>query len=254
LRREEVAELAGIGSGWYTFLEQGRDVQPSEEAVLRIARALQLNPAEKKYLLNLALESAPKARAEELVTPALCSIVTHSLASPAGIVGQRWDLLEYNLALNAVLDLDYLPVRNILRLYFRPEARVLLPNWQYAARQIVSEFRANNASLLRDPWIASLVDELKRDSLEFSAWWAEQVVSEGSSGHLTLSHPFVGHLEFEYTSLQARDSPNLTLRIFEACDKGSRQRLEELIHQLLAGERSSTHNVWTALRAASWPR
>jgi transcriptional regulator with XRE-family HTH domain len=250
LRREEVAELAGIGTGWYTFLEQGRKVRPSEEALLRIARALQLNRTEKQYLLNLALESEPRSRVEEeVVTPALCSVVTHSLASPAGIIGQRWDVLEYNLALNAVFDFDYVPMRNILRLYFTPEARALLPNWQYAARQIVSEFRANNASFLRDPWIASLVDELKRDCGEFSAWWAEQVVSEGRSGHLTCDHPFVGHLEFEYTSLQACDSPNLTVRIFEAYDKGTRQRVDQLIGQLRAGERSSTHNVWTALRA-----
>jgi transcriptional regulator with XRE-family HTH domain len=254
LRREEVAELAGIGSGWYTFLEQGRNVHPSEGALLRIARALQLNQTEKKYLLNLALESRPRSRAEEVVTPALRSVVTRSLASPAGIIGQRWDVLGYNLALNAVFDFDYVPVRNILRLYFTPEARALLPNWHYAARQIVTEFRAQNASFLRDPWIASLVDELKRDSREFSAWWAEQVVSEGRSGHLTCNHPFVGRLEFEYTSLQACDSPNLTVRVFEASDNGTRQRVNELIRQLRAGERSSTHNVWTALRESSSPR
>jgi transcriptional regulator with XRE-family HTH domain len=253
LRREEVAELAGIGTGWYTFLEQGRNVRPSEEALLRIARALQLNRTEKQYLLHLALESGPKSRGEEVVTPALCSVVTRSLASPAGIIGQRWDVLEYNLALNAVFDFDYMPVRNILRLYFTPEARALLPNWQYAARQIVTEFRANNASSLRDPWIASLVDELKRQSPEFSAWWAEQVVGEGRSGHLTCDHPFVGHLEFEYTSLQACDSPNLTVRVFEPCDKGTRQRVDELISQLRAGQRSEAHNLWSALRTISSP-
>jgi transcriptional regulator with XRE-family HTH domain len=251
LRREEVAELAGIGSGWYTFLEQGRDVRPSEGALLRIARALQLNRAEKKYLLDLALESAPRSRAEEVVTPVLRSMVTRALASPAGVLGQRWDLLEYNPAANAVFDFEHAPACNILRLYFTPEARALLPNWPYAARQIVTEFRASNARFLRDPWIASFVDELKRESGEFSTWWAEQVVSEGSSGHLTCDHPFVGRLELEYTSLQPRDSPNLTLRVFEVCDRETRQRVDELVRQLRAGERSPTHNLWTALRAIS---
>src|SRR5215831_13978817 len=88
LRREEVAQLAGIGSGWYTFLEQGRDVRPSEEALLRISRALQLNQAEKKYLLNLALDSTPRTRASEVVPPVLHSVLTRALASPAGVLGQ----------------------------------------------------------------------------------------------------------------------------------------------------------------------
>jgi transcriptional regulator with XRE-family HTH domain len=249
LRREEVAELAGIGSGWYTFLEQGRDVRPSEGALLRIARALKLNRAEKKYLLSVALEAAPRCRAEEVVTPVVHFVATRALMSPAGILGHRWDLLEYNPAANAVFDFDFAPVHNMLRLYFIPEARVFLPNWEHAARQIVSEFRASNAKFLRDPWFKSLVDELKADSQEFSAWWAEQIVSEGYSGHLTCNHPFVGHLEFEYTSLQPRDSPNLTVRFFEPCDKGTRERVEELIRELQAGTRSSTHNLWTALRA-----
>jgi transcriptional regulator with XRE-family HTH domain len=249
LRREEVAELAGIGSGWYTFLEQGRDVRPSEAALLRIARALKLNKAERGYLLNVALESAPRSRAEEVVSPVLGSVLTGALACPAGILGQRWELLEYNSAADGVFDFDFAPDRNILRLYFTPEARSLVPNWHHAARQIVSEFRASNARFLRDPWIASLVDELKRESREFSAWWAEQVVSEGYSGHLTLAHPFVGRLEFEYTSLEPRDSPNLAMRVFDASDKETRLRVDELNRQVLSGEHSATRNVWAALRA-----
>ena len=249
LRREEVAELAGIGSAWYTFLEQGRDVRPSEAALLRISRALQLTQAEKSYLLNLALYSGPRSSAHEVVPPILHSVLTRSLASPAGILGKRWTLLEYNIAANAVFDFDFAPVHNILRLYFTPEARAFLPNWHHAARQVVSEFRASNARFLRDPWIMTLVDGLKRESPEFSMWWAEEIVSEGHSGHLTCDHPFVGRLEFEYTSLEPRDSPNLFIRFFEASDRGTRRRVDELIGRVHASERSSTNNLWSALRA-----
>jgi transcriptional regulator with XRE-family HTH domain len=249
LRREEVAELADIGIGWYTFLEQGRNIRPSERALLRIARALQLGPDERKYLLDLALETAPRSRAEEVVTPVLRHVVTRAMASPAAILGQRWDILEYNQAANALLDLDYAPARNILQLWFTPEVRAFDPNWGHAARQTVSAFRASNARFLRDPWITSLVDDCKRGSQELSAWWAEQGVSEAYSGHLTTHHPFVGRLEFEYTSLQPPDSPNLTVRVFEPCDTDTGERVHELIRQLRSGERSSTHNLWTALRA-----
>jgi transcriptional regulator with XRE-family HTH domain len=79
LRREEVAELAGIGSGWYTFLEQGRDVRPSEGALFRIARALKLNRSERKYLLNLALESPPRSSAEEVIPPVVHLVATTRL-------------------------------------------------------------------------------------------------------------------------------------------------------------------------------
>jgi hypothetical protein len=176
-------------------------------------------------------------------------VATRALDCPAGILGQRWELLEYNPAANAVWDFDFAPGHNVLRLYFTPQARLLLPNWQYAARQIVSEFRASNARFLRDPWIASFVDQLRRESPEFAEWWAEQVVSEGYSGHLTCDHPFVGRLEFEYTSLEPRDSPNLAIRVFDACDKQTQLRVDELMRQRRAGEHSSTHNIWTALRA-----
>lgn len=251
LRREEVAELAGIGSGWYTFLEQGRDVRPSEGAVRRISRALKLSQGEQKYLLALALGSGREPCAEEVVPAVLDSVLTRTLSSPAGILGQRWDLLRYNEIANAVFDFDHAPVRNMLRLYFTPAARALLPNWQHAARQIVSEFRASNAQFLGDERLTSLVDELKRQSAEFSVWWAAQPVSEGYSGHLTCDHPFVGRLAFEYTSLQPRDSPNLAMRVFEPCDGATRERIDRLIRLLRAGDRSSTHNVWTALGANS---
>jgi transcriptional regulator with XRE-family HTH domain len=253
LRREEVAELAGIGTGWYTFLEQGRDVRPSEGALRRIAHALQLDPAEKKYLSDLALESAPRTRGEEMITPLLRGVVTR-MAYPALILGQRWDLLEYNQAANAVFDLDYVPDRNFLRLAFTDEVRVLCPNWECAARQCVNAFRADNACFLRDPWITSVVDQLTRDSPEFRAWWTEQAVCEMNSGHVTLDHPFVGRLELEFAMLQPRDSPNLTVRVYDSRDKETRTRIDELIRQHRSSERSSSHNAWSALGARALRR
>jgi transcriptional regulator with XRE-family HTH domain len=246
LRREEVAELAGIGTGWYTFLEQGRDVRPSEGALRRIAGALQLDRAEKKYLLDLALECVPSSRGDEVVPPVLRRVV-RSTTGPALILGQRWDLLDWNEGANAVWDLDYIRDRNVLRSCFTPEARALYPNWACRARQLVTVFRALNAARLRDPWILSVVDGLRERSSDFRVFWAEQSVSEENSGHVTLDHPFVGRLQFNFAILSPRDNPSLGVDVFSCDGDETSNRLRELIRQLREGERGPMHNVWTAL-------
>ena len=91
LRREEVAELAGIGTAWYTWLEQARDIRPSEGALRHIARALQLSEVERRYLVELATEHMPRAHRPEVVTPGLVAVL-HAFNGPAYIKGQRWDL------------------------------------------------------------------------------------------------------------------------------------------------------------------
>src|ERR1700755_342896 len=93
LRREEVAELAGIGTAWYTWLEQARDIRPSEGALRHIARALQLSDIERRYLVELATEHRPRAHCPEVVTPGLVAVL-HAFNGPAYVKGQRWDLLE----------------------------------------------------------------------------------------------------------------------------------------------------------------
>jgi transcriptional regulator with XRE-family HTH domain len=254
LRREEVAELAGIGTGWYTFLEQGRDVRPSEGAVRRIARALQLDDAEKRYLLNLALESAPRGRGEEAITPVLRNVMSAGIACPAFVVGQRWDLLDYNELANAVFDFEHIPDRNLLRGTFTPEARLFHVYWEQMARQSVATFRARNARLLRDPWILGIIDELERLSPEFRAWWSEQAVSEMYSGHSTYDHPFVGRLQFDYTLLEPADSRNLTLQVCSADGVETEHRLAELVRQARRGEHDEAHNIHTVLAARTHRR
>src|SRR5205085_5670594 len=98
LRREEVAQLAGVGTTWYTWLEQGRDVRASLEVLEAIARALRLTPAERTHLILLGRgEQAPpcKAPAEE-VSPTLRRLVANLGPGPAYLLGRRWDYLAWN--------------------------------------------------------------------------------------------------------------------------------------------------------------
>jgi transcriptional regulator with XRE-family HTH domain len=247
LRREEVAERAGVGTTWYTWLEQARDIRPSELTLHRIARALQLTKAEQRYFLDLALERAPRTIRDDVPTPVLLSTV-NGLGSPAIVLGQWWDFVAYNAAANALLDLDYAPTRNRLRILFTPQARALLPHWASSARETIMQFRARNGAMLAHPAVVTLVSDLRKRSEHFRAFWAEQEVSsETHSGRVTFDHPFVGRMTFEFEHLQVLESPSLTL-LTHVCDGAETcKRLSELLRQKQNGEHDAAHNMWTAL-------
>jgi transcriptional regulator with XRE-family HTH domain len=248
LRREEVAELAGIGAGWYTFLEQGRDVRPSEGTLRRIAKALRLDPTEEGYLLNLALEPPPPPRGQA-VTPADLAGVIQTIMSPALVLGPGWDFLSYNEALDALLDLPYCPYRNVLQLAFSPEYRVFNSNWEQRARHLVHVFRAQNAASLGDPRVGVVVEDLEKRSPQFREWWADLGLAEETSGRWAYDHPFVGSLQFCSVMLGVLDIPGIKLNICTCDGEESQRRLDELIRQLRHGEHGPAHNLWTALGA-----
>jgi transcriptional regulator with XRE-family HTH domain len=254
LRREEVAERAGLGTTWYTWLEQARDIHPSEVTLHRIARALQLDKAEKRYLFDLALERAPRTIRDDVPTPALLATV-NGLGTPAIVVGQWWDIIAYNEAANALLDLDYAPTRNRLRNTFTPQVRAFHPDWASFARESVAQFRARNGAMLAHPAVVTLVSELRQRSEHFRAFWAAQEVSsEMNSGHFTFDNPFVGRLTFQFEHFQVMESPSLTLLTQVCHGAETRRRFDELLRQLRHGERSAAHNLWTAVTPRRYAR
>ncbi len=151
LRREEVATLAGVGTTWYTWLEQGRDVRASFEVLEAIARALRLTPAERAHLMLLGRgEEAPPCKPPaERVTPSLRRLVENLGANPALVLGRRWDYLSWNRAACALFgDIESLPkaARNHLWLMFMdPARRELVTDWEQASRLAVARFRADSA-------------------------------------------------------------------------------------------------------------
>lgn len=245
LRREEVAELAGIGASWYTFLEQGRDVRPSEGALRRIAKALQLDPAEQRYLLRLGLEPGERTREQRGVPGELVAIL-ESLHEPAAVMSRAWDVVYSNEAANALYDFPCIPHGNLLRLIFHPEFRALYANWEQRARQLIGTFRLQNAASLRDVRVMEVLEELER-SPEFGDYWRAQTVREENSGHVTMDHPFVGRLQLNYTMLGVLDCPGLLVELCFSDGEESRRRLAELVRQVRDGEHSPDHNLLTAL-------
>ncbi|HZU17546.1 MAG TPA: helix-turn-helix transcriptional regulator [Candidatus Dormibacteraeota bacterium] len=214
LRREEVAQLAGVGLTWYTWLEQGRDIQPSLDVLCRVARALQLEPVERLHLFRLAGHEPPAGFSDEAVRPAHRRVIERWDPLPALITGWRRDLLAWNRAAGVVLGIDGLPAgrRNLLwAMFMVPGWRRLFLNWEDEAARTVARFRTEVAPHLDEPACKLLIAELSAESPEFVAFWERRDVHGRTDGLKRLRHPELGDLELEYTTYRIDDQPGLRL-------------------------------------------
>lgn len=252
LRREEVAALAGIGVTWYTWLERGRDIRPSEQVLENIARALHLDGDERSHLYLLAQpERLPQRPEDEVVSPALQRVLDNQHLSPAFILGRRWDILAWNAAAAAVWGYDATTPeeRNgIWRMFANPELRRLYVDWEAHAQLRLSQFRATAARYPGDPSFLELIEALKRVSPEFREWWPRHEVRGRPGGLRELNHPTAGRLDLELTTFQVHDTADLTLQLYmPVTGTDTAAKLQLLIG---AGHAGSEDEGSPALRAA----
>ena len=216
LRREEVAELAGIGVDWYIRLEQGRSVSPSATTIDALARALRLSKAEHTHLRALTRKGDRRAFSRERV-PETVRRVVDRLNQPAYVTGRRWDVLAWNAAAEEVFGFSRLAEedRNILisMLTNRATRRLFGASWADEAKRMVAQFRATHDLWAGDPAFEELLDRLRRGSPEFEGWWRDHDIRGVAAGRKSMSHPKKGSLKFEYASFQANDDPALKLVI-----------------------------------------
>jgi len=217
LRREEVAQLAGIGVDWYIRLEQGRSVTPSAATVSALGRALKLNKTELAHLKALAMAPDRKLFTAEVV-PETVRRVVEALNQPAYITGRRWDVLAWNAAADDLFGFGSAPQdsRNtLINVLTRPSARRLFGDgWAEEARRMVAQFRATHDLFSGDPAFQALLDTLRAGCPEFEGWWETHDVRDAAAGRKLIIHPQQGRLEFEYATFQANDDPALKLVIY----------------------------------------
>src|SRR5580658_5089160 len=217
LRREEVAELAGIGVDWYIRLEQGRPVTPSVSTIDALAGALRLTEMEHQHLRALAGGGGPKPFQPETAPPALLQLL-ESLTQPAYVTGRRRDLVAWNTAADDIFGFDELDKdeRNILvAVLTHPRGRALFgAGWADEAQRMVAQFRATHDLWAGDPAFVALLRRLRDGCPEFGGWWERHDVRRPVSGRKTLYHPTKGVIAFDHASFQFNDEPSLKLVIY----------------------------------------
>lgn len=186
LRREELSVLAGISTTWCAWIEQGRAVQASPEALARLATALALTPAERAYLFELAgrLDPADIADVPQKPPPSLTAGVA-ATDHPAYGLDPLWNACCWNAAAEGLFRgwLDGAAERNLLRFVFlEPSARQLIPEWEERATRLLAEFRADYGHSFRDARVRALIDSLTRESAFFDRCWKAQDVQQRSGG------------------------------------------------------------------------
>jgi len=217
LRREEVAQLAGIGVDWYIRLEQGRAVSPSVTTIDALARALRLNKVEHAHLKALTRGPERRAFAKETAPPTVQRLV-ESLNQPAYITGRRWDVLAWNAAAEEIFAFGRLAEEDrntLVTMLTNPHTKRLFGDgWTDEARRMVAQFRATHDLWAGDPAFRELIDRLRSGSAEFAGWWDAHDIRAATAGRKLISHPRKGALRFEYATFQSNDDPALKLVIY----------------------------------------
>jgi transcriptional regulator with XRE-family HTH domain len=225
LRREEVALVAGVSVDYYTRLERGNLGGVSEAVLDALARALQLDEAERGHLFDLARAANPTARprrrpAQQRVRPSVQRILDAIKDAPADVRNGRRDVLAANrlgYALYSELYVDPVRPANVARFVFlSPRARAFFPDWEGTASDLVANLRSEAGRNPHDRGLQDLVGELSTRSQEFRSRWATHDVRQHQTGRKRLHHPAVGDLELTYEVLALPADPGLSLVVYGA--------------------------------------
>jgi transcriptional regulator with XRE-family HTH domain len=227
LRREEVALLAGVSIDYYTRLERGRAAGVSESVLEGIARALQLDEAERAHLFDLAraaatplLSRTPRRTTPQQVRTSVRRILDSMSATPAYVRNPRLDILAANqlgAALFApVLTSPAQPANNARFLFLDPAAPDFYPDWERQAQDVVAMLRAEAGHSPHDKALSNLIGELSTRSDHFRTWWAAHNVRFHRTGIKRFHHPEVGDLTLTYEALDLAADEGLRISAYTA--------------------------------------
>jgi transcriptional regulator with XRE-family HTH domain len=234
LRREEVALLAGIGVTWYTWLEQGRDINASIQVLEAIARTLRMDNQERWHLFQLAGVTIVASTSEHPELSAADQDVLDQLDPfPSAVVSPRFDILGYNRAYNRLFgDVDSIEPgeRNTIWLFFTsPRLKDLcLGNRAAAASHLVATLRSASAQHVDDPLWNALVQRLREASAEFDGLWRRHDVVHGAMPAKDFRSP-VGDLHLQVRRFEMGENGSARMTVYTPRDEASRARLSLLV-------------------------
>ncbi|MEV4721783.1 helix-turn-helix transcriptional regulator [Micromonospora noduli] len=215
LRREEIAVLAGVSADYYARLEQGRERNPSAQLLDAIGRALRLDPDARGHLFRLA-GLHPRLgpdNTRDSVHPALLRLLDAFPTSAAYVLSPAFQVLATNSVAAALLSPFTGPTNMVRVLFEHPQARTVFPDWPALTENVVHALRLNADLFPEDPQIRALVTDMRRDSPEFGALWADQTVQSLTRMFKVIHHPEAGRVELTYQTFDVRDAPGQQLLV-----------------------------------------
>ncbi|MBC3219204.1 helix-turn-helix transcriptional regulator [Serratia fonticola] len=221
LRREEVAALAGVGLTWYTWLEQGREINASVEFLEDLARVLKLDATERYHLFLLAHQRPPVVAGHQWcqVTPLVRRLLDDLTLRPAYVMNLSWDIIAWNPAADRLFTLaERQPEqRNMLWMLFAdPELNQRLIGWLEQAPQILASFRRDYARAPQDATMLQRIQALSDVSPQFRQLWQQHDIHGRCQGQRTFLVAGAGEVTFEHASFIVDEDNHLRLVMYSA--------------------------------------
>jgi transcriptional regulator with XRE-family HTH domain len=265
LRREEVAQLAGVGVTWYTWLEQGRPIRASVQVLDAVARTLRLDPVERQHLFRLAEipDPAPAGAASQLLSPEIRAILDQLVPMPANVVTERFDILAWNAAYATLFPppADAVPSNTVsantgrsernslLYCFTQPACCSAIENHADQRAAMVAQLRAAYGRHVGDPAWTGFIRRMEAASPEFAAMWATQDVAQPASHAKVFRHPLFPRLAMTSTSLAVQAAPGARLVVYAPSDDATRRAMEQLVEEYGPGSPQPRFPCWPAHQA-----
>lgn len=229
LRREEVAQLAGVGVTWYTWLEQGRRINASEQVVEAIARSLKLDAAERTHLFRLAEVTPVREQSSNCLPAEVQGILDALDPLPANVTTARYDLLAWNDAYRAlfpgVVNSVGRRANSMWCAFSFPDCCNPFVNRDVELPRMVAMLRAGYGKHVGEPEWETFIADLRRASPKFEELWARQQVAAPGTIEKIFRHAAVGELRMTTTSLYIVAAPDTRIVVYSPNDEETRERI-----------------------------
>jgi transcriptional regulator with XRE-family HTH domain len=235
LRREEVAQLSGVGVTWYTWLEQGRPIRASVQVLEAVARTLRLDAIERQHLFRLA-EMPDTAHPDEnapVLRPQIQVVLDGLNPMPASVVTERFDILAWNAAYATLFprNAEAPPSdRNaLLYIFTGPDCCSAVDNRADQRAAMVAQLRAAYGHHVGDPAWTGFIRRMEAASREFAAMWATQDVAQPAYYAKVFRHPLYPRLEMTSTSFAVQTAPGTRMVVYTPDNEATRAAMERLV-------------------------
>ncbi|GAA3311249.1 helix-turn-helix transcriptional regulator [Streptomyces cinereospinus] len=219
LRREEVAALAGVGVSWYTWLEQGRDINVSESIVRAISNALRLDGCERRHFFRLAGLNPPRRTDSEYrdgVFPHMRALVESWSSSPAYLTDRYGRIELANASARSLFRLNASGDNCLEKFFTDPATRAKYPDTEKVARGLVANFRAQSVRFPDDPEFGRIADRLCRTSPKFAELWDRHEVDDPYENVRRIALPRIGVMIFDRVLMRMPEYSESVLTVYIA--------------------------------------